>query len=164
MSVPPTTNATLVNAATSDGSQELADRGIFTTDASLVIRSWNQLARGPRPAGRAPRSSAVRCGICPDFARAGSIGTTRRPGAARSASSPSAFTGTCFRSAAAFHSAGITEMAQSARIAPLRDGDAVIGTITVIEDVTERVMSERELRNQIASSEQARASPKRHRA
>jgi signal transduction histidine kinase len=47
-------------------------------------------------------------------------------------------------------------MAQSARIEPLTDGSTVIGTITLIEDVTERVISERELRNQISASEQAR--------
>ena len=47
-------------------------------------------------------------------------------------------------------------MAQSARIAPLTVGDTIVGTITVIEDVTERVVSERELRNQIAASERAR--------
>jgi signal transduction histidine kinase len=47
-------------------------------------------------------------------------------------------------------------MAQSARIAPLLAGARVIGTITVIDDVTERVISERELRNQISVSERAR--------
>ena len=55
-----------------------------------------------------------------------------------------------------FHGAGLTEMAQSARIEPLGDGQTIIGTITLIEDVTERVISERELRNQIAASDQAR--------
>ena len=53
-------------------------------------------------------------------------------------------------------SIGLSEMAQSARIAPLTVGQSVVGTITVIEDVTERVVSERELRNQIAASERAR--------
>jgi signal transduction histidine kinase/ActR/RegA family two-component response regulator len=48
-------------------------------------------------------------------------------------------------------------MAQSARIAPLYADDAVVGTITVIEDVTERIVNERELRNQIAVAERARA-------
>ena len=45
---------------------------------------------------------------------------------------------------------------QRGRIAPLWDNGAVIGTITVIEDVSERVATERELRAQIASSEAAR--------
>ena len=47
-------------------------------------------------------------------------------------------------------------MAQSARVEPLRDGGRIIGTITLLEDVTEQVISERELRNQIAASDQAR--------
>ena len=47
-------------------------------------------------------------------------------------------------------------MAQSARIAPLTSEARIVGTITVIEDVSERVVSERELRNQIAASERAR--------
>jgi signal transduction histidine kinase/CheY-like chemotaxis protein len=45
---------------------------------------------------------------------------------------------------------------QRARIAPLWDGTDVVGTITVIEDVSERVATERELRAQIASSDAAR--------
>ena len=45
---------------------------------------------------------------------------------------------------------------QRGRIGPLWDGETVIGTITVIEDVSERVATERELRAQIASSEAAR--------
>ncbi|HEX8736486.1 MAG TPA: ATP-binding protein [Pyrinomonadaceae bacterium] len=49
-------------------------------------------------------------------------------------------------------SAGVTafaQMQQSARISPLFDGEKVIGTITVIEDVTERVAREMELNVQI---------------
>jgi signal transduction histidine kinase len=48
-------------------------------------------------------------------------------------------------------------MPQRAQIGPLEDGDRVIGTITVIEDVSERVATERELRSRIAASEKARA-------
>jgi signal transduction histidine kinase/ActR/RegA family two-component response regulator len=52
-------------------------------------------------------------------------------------------------------------MQQSARISPLFDGEKVIGTITVIEDVTDRVAREMELnvqieeRGRLLSSEQA---------
>jgi signal transduction histidine kinase/ActR/RegA family two-component response regulator len=45
---------------------------------------------------------------------------------------------------------------QSARIGPLWEGARVIGTITTIDDVAERVATERELRAQIAASEAAR--------
>jgi signal transduction histidine kinase/ActR/RegA family two-component response regulator len=48
-------------------------------------------------------------------------------------------------------------MPQSGRIAPLVGESGIVGTITVIEDVSERVASERELRARIASSEMARA-------
>jgi PAS domain S-box-containing protein len=48
-------------------------------------------------------------------------------------------------------------MPQSARIAPLMDGATVVGTITLIEDVSERVTTEKQLREQIAAAESARA-------
>ena len=49
------------------------------------------------------------------------------------------------------------ESRQSGRIAPLEVDGVIVGTVTVIEDVTERFASERELRSQIQASEQARA-------
>jgi PAS domain S-box-containing protein len=53
-------------------------------------------------------------------------------------------------------SAGVTafaQMQQSARISPLFEGDKVVGTITVIEDVTERVAREMELKVQLEERE-----------
>jgi PAS domain S-box-containing protein len=47
-------------------------------------------------------------------------------------------------------------MPQTSRIAPLVHDGAVVGTITVITDVSERVLTERELRAQIATAEEAR--------
>ena len=55
----------------------------------------------------------------------------------------------CFRS-------GGEAMPQSGRIAPLYDGDTVIGTITTITDVADRVATEHQLRAQIAVAEAAR--------
>jgi signal transduction histidine kinase/CheY-like chemotaxis protein len=46
-------------------------------------------------------------------------------------------------------------MQQAGRIAPLTDGVAIVGTITLIEDVTERVASDQELRGRIATAEAA---------
>jgi signal transduction histidine kinase/ActR/RegA family two-component response regulator len=48
------------------------------------------------------------------------------------------------------------DVRQSGRITPLEIGNSIVGTITVIEDVTERVMNERELRTQIEASDHAR--------
>jgi signal transduction histidine kinase len=47
-------------------------------------------------------------------------------------------------------------MPQRAQIAPLTAGDVVIGTITVIDDVSERVGTEHELRKQIEAQQDAR--------
>jgi signal transduction histidine kinase/ActR/RegA family two-component response regulator len=56
---------------------------------------------------------------------------------------------------------GFTEMQQTARISPLiDDGGRVIGTMTVIEDVTERVAREAELQAQIDARTQALAREK----
>jgi signal transduction histidine kinase/CheY-like chemotaxis protein len=52
---------------------------------------------------------------------------------------------------------GMAHMPQSARIGPLWDGGAVIGTVTQIEDVSDRVGSEIELRKQIEAQRLARS-------
>src|SRR4029077_16137639 len=52
---------------------------------------------------------------------------------------------------------GLAEMPQSGRIAPLVDGDAIIGTGTTIQGAGERLASENQLRRQIEAQQQARA-------
>jgi PAS domain S-box-containing protein len=47
------------------------------------------------------------------------------------------------------------QMPQTARIAPLTHGSRVVGTITLIDDVSERVASDQELRGRIAAAEAA---------
>jgi len=48
------------------------------------------------------------------------------------------------------------QMPQRGQIAPLTSADGIVGTITIVEDVSERVASERELRARIAAAEKAR--------
>jgi signal transduction histidine kinase len=56
---------------------------------------------------------------------------------------------------------GFSEMQQTARISPLIDADGqIIGTLTVIEDVTERVARESELQAQVDARTRALASEK----
>lgn len=50
----------------------------------------------------------------------------------------------------------LPEMPQSGRIAPLMDGDVIVGTVTVIENVSERLASESALRKQIDAQKLAR--------
>jgi signal transduction histidine kinase/ActR/RegA family two-component response regulator len=51
---------------------------------------------------------------------------------------------------------GFTEMPQSGRIGPLSDGETVIGTVTVLEDVSDRLASDAALRRQIDVQQMAR--------
>ena len=116
-----------------------------------------RLARERRPAG--PRTTVVGkpvSEVIPGFDERGLSGITAKPWAAKIRLLSERFHKYLLPISRSFHSAGLTEMAQSARIAPLLSGDRVVGTITVIDDVTERVISERELRNQISVSERAR--------
>ncbi len=52
---------------------------------------------------------------------------------------------------------GFTHMPQSARIGPLSDAGALVGTVTIVEDVSDRIASESTLRKQIESQRLARA-------
>ena len=49
------------------------------------------------------------------------------------------------------------EMPQSGHIGPLSDGDLIVGTTTVLEDVSDRLAAEAELRRQIQAQQLARA-------
>jgi signal transduction histidine kinase/ActR/RegA family two-component response regulator len=51
---------------------------------------------------------------------------------------------------------GFAEMPQSGRIGPLSEGDDVIGTVTTLEDISDRLASEAELRKQIEVQRMAR--------
>ncbi|HET9468796.1 MAG TPA: ATP-binding protein [Vicinamibacterales bacterium] len=136
--------------------EELSDRGIFTTDASLVVRTWNPWLEAQTGV---PASAAIGASLTALYTSVKDRGLDRYYA--------NALAGEVHVLSERFHkflipiprniqSIGLSEMAQSARIAPLTLDGTVVGTITVIEDVTERVVSERELRNQIAASERAR--------
>ena len=136
--------------------EELDDRGVFITDEHLVVRRWNHWL-----AAQTGRTAADTVGqslfeIYPALVERGVDGYYRDALAGEVRILSERFHKFLLPITRNFHGAGLTEMSQSARIEPLRDGDAVIGTITLIEDVTERVIAERELRNQINASEQAR--------
>jgi PAS domain S-box-containing protein len=145
-----------LGAAAAKWFEELDDRGVFITDDRFIVRRWNQwlaAQTGRRAEDIVGRSLFE---LFPDLVARG-LDTSYRDaitGEVRVLSQR--FHKYLLPITRNFHGAGLTEMAQSARIEPLRNARGIIGTITLIEDVTERVISERELRNQIAASEQAR--------
>jgi PAS domain S-box-containing protein len=142
----------LLNAAMVRWLNELAMVGIFTTDADLVVRSWNQWLE--RVTGRS-EASVVGKRLFDLYPELSKRNFDRHY--------TSALRGEVSVLAHRFHgyllhiTTPAGDMPQSVRVAPLVHDEAIIGTITVIEDVSERVNSEAELRRQIAAAEQARA-------
>ena len=129
---------------------ELADAGILTTDHQLVIRAWNGWLEQHLGLRRAEVIGRPLLEVFPDLVTRGFEPHYR-----------AALNGEARVLAHRFHRYLIArpgaEAIQSARIAPLEFDGAIVGTITVIQDVSERVASERELRRQIETAEEARA-------
>ena len=130
-----------------------AAEGIFTTDSDLRIRSWNQWLHAATGIASSAAVGRPLFEVMPALKERGfdQYYEEALRGEVKVLSHalhryvvPSSRTG-----------AG-EQMPQSGRIAPLMQGGSVIGTITVIVDVSERVASERELRAQIATAEEAR--------
>ena len=130
---------------------EHATGGIFTTDVELRVRSWNQWLRAATGIAEAHAVGRPLFDVMPAF---------RQRGFDRYYDE--ALRGEIKVLSHALHrhilpaSPGGDLMPQSGRIAPLVDAGLIVGTITVISDVSERVAVERELRAQIATAEAAR--------
>ena len=130
---------------------EHATGGVFTTDAELRVRSWNQWLCAATGIAAAHAIGRPLFDVLPEF-RQRSFDRYY----------DEALRGEIKVLSHALHRhilpvpQGGAQMPQSARIAPLVDAGTVVGTITVITDVSERVVVERELRAQIATAEAAR--------
>ena len=149
----PPVRSEIIAAAMLRWGQEHGDRGVFTTDPALRVQSWNRWLTGVT--GLAPHDaighplfelipSLVERGFDQYYAEALAgqvkilsysfhrfiVPTRNRP-------------------------AG-EQMPQRGQIGPLTLDDRVVGTITVVEDVSERVATEHELRARIATAEKAR--------
>jgi len=130
---------------------EHATGGIFTTDVELRVRSWNQWLRAATGIAEAHAVGRPLFDVMPAF---------RQRGFDRYYDE--ALRGEIKVLSHALHrhilpaSPSGDLMPQSGRIAPLVNAGLIVGTITVISDVSERVAVERELRAQIATAEAAR--------
>jgi PAS domain S-box-containing protein len=143
----------LLNAAMLKWLDTLAQQGIFTTDRELVIRSWNRWLEENTGHLAADVVGRPLFDALPDLRSRGFASYY-----------DSALSGQLKVLAHGLHryivppiGADTREVRQSGRITPLEMDGAIVGTITVIEDVAERLMSERELRTQIEASDRARA-------
>jgi signal transduction histidine kinase/CheY-like chemotaxis protein len=148
----------LLNVAMLRWLDELSNQGIFATDADFVIKSWNHWLQ--RNTGHLADEVIGRTlfELYPEL---------RERGLERYYKA--ALEGEVSVLAQSLHrhllpipmrldASGIAPlMPQTARIAPLVHGGRIVGTITAIDDVTERVTREAEMRKQIAAAEEARA-------
>jgi signal transduction histidine kinase/ActR/RegA family two-component response regulator len=136
---------------------ELSNQGVFATDAELVVRSWNRWLE--RHTGRAAGTVIGRplIELYPELSERGLERHYRSALGGEATVLSHRFHKYLLKMPAARDGASAGPMPQSARIAPLLEDGVTVGTITVIDDVSERVNSEGELRRQIAASEAARA-------
>jgi PAS domain S-box-containing protein len=151
---------TLLNAAVRNWMQELAAQGIFATDSDLNVVEWNnwmETHSGKRV------SEVVGKNLLDLFPEL----TERRldrhyrwalEGQVRVLSQ--ALHGYLISMTAVSSEHGFAQMQQAVRISPLSHEGRVIGTLTVIEDVTERVAREAELQAQIEARTRLLASEK----
>jgi signal transduction histidine kinase len=136
---------------------DLADRGIVVTDPALVVRGWNPwlVRQSGIPAEDAVGQPLFT--VVPAIAARGLAVHYRR-----------ALEGEVRVLAHRFHqylipvgrgaaTAAVNAGRQTAQIVPLYARGRVAGTMTIVEDVSDRVINERELRTQIRLSERARA-------
>jgi signal transduction histidine kinase/CheY-like chemotaxis protein len=154
-----TSNETLLNAAVLHWMHDLA-QGIITTDSELNVVQWNHWMEENTGKRAAEVSGKNLLDLFPEL-------TERRldrqykwalEGQVRVLSQ--ALHSYLISMPAVSIDQGFAQMQQAVRISPLNHDGRVIGTLTVIEDVTERVAREAELQSQIEARSRLLASEK----
>ncbi len=153
-------NETLLNAAVLHWMHDLAAQGIVTTDGDLNVVQWNhwmeehtgkraQDVIGNNLLELFPELVERRLDRQYKWALEGQVRVLSQALHGYLISIPAVSVG---------H--GYTQMQQAVRISPLSHEGRVIGTLTIIEDVTERVAREAELQSQIEARTRLLASEK----
>ena len=161
MTKPAQDEEALLNAGLLRWINDLAGQGILITDAELKIRAWNHWLEEH---GELSASDVIGRSLLEVFTELETRRLDRHynwvlEGQTRILSQR--LHGHLLPLPIDASMSGFTEMQQTARISPLIDDDGrVIGTITVIEDVTERVAREAELQAQVDARTQALAREK----
>jgi len=142
-----------IEAATAVWLRDHGDRGVFTTDTGLTLRSWN---RWLTTATGLAAEDVVGKPLLEVFPSLVERGFDQYYAEALSGQVKVLSVG-LHRFILPTGPAGSgAQMPQWGQIAPLIDDNGIVGTITIVEDVSERVATERELRTRIATAEKAR--------
>ena len=140
-------------AATLRWLDDHADYGVITTDRDLVVRTWNKWLAvcTEQPAARAIGRPLF--DLVPSLVTRGLDAHYRDALGGQS----KVLSHTLHKYIIPCTRTGGELMPQSGRIAPLIDNGEVVGTITLLGDVTDRMATEKQLRAQISAAEEARA-------
>jgi PAS domain S-box-containing protein len=153
-------NETLLNAAVLHWMHELAAQGIVTTDGDLNVVQWNHWMEEHTDKRAHDVIGNNLLELFPELAERHLDRQYKwvLNGQVRVLSQ--ALHGYLISMPAVSTEHGFTQMQQAVRISPLSHEGRVIGTLTIIEDVTERVAREAELQSQIEARTRLLASEK----
>jgi PAS domain S-box-containing protein len=135
---------------------ESTDQGLFATDRNLQIIVWNrwmEIHTGEPASAMLGRSLLE---LYPDLTARGLDQYYRDALAGRVGLISQGLHRYVVRMRPTNHGLSFDEMPQNARIGPLLDGQDVIGTVTTLDDVSDRLKSEAELRKQLDIQQRAR--------
>ena len=142
----------VIEAAMLRWGQERADRGVFTTGTELMIHSWN---RWLASATGVTSDRAIGQSLFELFPSLVERGFDQYYAEAL-AGQVKVLSQSLHRFVLPVELRNGGQMPQRGQIGPLSYGGEIVGTITIIEDVSERVATERELRTRITIAEKAR--------
>ncbi|MES2692122.1 MAG: ATP-binding protein [Verrucomicrobiota bacterium] len=130
------------------GWMEIAPYGIFTTDAELKIRSWNRWLVTHSGLTEASIVGRPLKAIIPDVVERRLEDYFRRALRGEVTVLSTALHKYLLPLSPATREFDVPYMLQTARVAPLPSGEEIVGTITIVEDVTQRECQARILRRQ----------------
>jgi PAS domain S-box-containing protein len=142
---------TTVESAMLEWAQNHGDRGVFTTDTELQIKSWNSWLANATGITPADAIGQPLLELVPSLVERGLDQAYREALAGQVKVLSHSLHRYLLPSAA-----GGEQMPQRGQISPLSVDGRIVGTLTLVEDVSERVATERELRARIAAAERAR--------
>jgi signal transduction histidine kinase/CheY-like chemotaxis protein len=135
---------------------ELTYQGIFATDRDLRIIVWNRWMEVHSERAASEVLGRPLTDLYPDLTVRGLDQYYRDALAGRVSVISHGLHGHVLRMPPTNRDLGFRDMPQSGRIGPLSDDESTIGTVTTLEDISDRLASEAELRKQIEVQKMAR--------
>ena len=135
---------------------DIAAHGIFTTDAALRIQGWNRWLELHTGRSAAEMIGQPLMGALPELETRGFAPYYAEALRGQVRVISQALHGHLLSMRGRLGNRTLSEMPQTGRIAPLTEDGRVVGTITIIEDVSERALREADLRSRIDDLDEAK--------